>query len=96
MDQMEAICAKMDGMPLFSDERDDLTDSIFADAMPLLFDPEGRVTLSDDLRSHANLGDTVAFVGKGRMFQIWNPDDFAQHQETARQRAKKLSIRQGD
>ena len=98
MDQMEAMCAQVDHLPLFSDERDALTDSIFADAVPLAFDPEGRITLTDDLRDHAGLSESVAFVGKGRMFQLWSPEAFATHQADARARAKRqnLSLRRGD
>jgi MraZ protein len=98
MDQMESMCAQMDHLPLFSDDRDALTDSIFADAVPLAFDPEGRITLTDELRDHANLSESVAFVGKGRMFQLWSPEAFTIHQAGARARAKtqNLSLRRGD
>ena len=86
--RMEQISASADRLDLFSDEHDDLSATIFADATQLTFDGEGRITLPKDLADHADIADHAAFVGRGRTFQIWEPDAFIRHQEAARDRAR--------
>lgn len=88
MDRMERLSAELDRLDLFSEDQNDLTASIFADAQQLPFDPEGRVTLPEAFCAHAQLTEQVAFVGQGATFQLWNPNLFAQHQEDARARLK--------
>ena len=75
----------------FSDEQDDLTDLIFADAKEFPFDSTGRIVLTDKLLQHAGITDSAVFVGKGRKFQIWNPENWAK--EEARIRAEALKNR---
>jgi MraZ protein len=75
-------------MDLFSQGRDDWADALFADAQALAFDSEGRITLSQEMCQHSEITDTVAFVGRGPTFQMWNPEKFKVHQEAARQRLK--------
>jgi MraZ protein len=79
----------VDALDLFSDRQDDLMATIFADARQLAFDGEGRIVLPDDMLAHANIRDSVAFVGRGPTFQIWEPETFRQHQEAARARARR-------
>ena len=86
MQRMKIISESVDNLDLFSEDQDDFASTIFADAHQLNFDSDGRIILPEDLCLHANLKDTVAFVGRGTTFQLWNPDAFAQHQQTARQR----------
>lgn len=88
MDRMQRLSAELDRLDPFSEEQNDLTASIFADAQQLPFDPEGRVTLPETFCAHAQLTDQVAFVGQGATFQLWNPDLFVAHQEAARARLK--------
>ena len=85
-DRMEQISRSVDGLDLFSDRQDDLTATIFADARQLAFDGEGRIMLPEDLLAHAGIAERAAFVGRGPTFQIWEPEAFAAHQETARAR----------
>ena len=42
----------------------------------LKVDGEGRVILSDTLKSHAGITEAIAFVGLGHKFQIWEPGRF--------------------
>ncbi len=86
MQRMKVISESVDHLDLFSQDQDDLAATIFADAHQLSFDSDGRIILPEDLCTHANLEDKVAFVGRGTTFQLWNPNAFAQHQQTARQR----------
>jgi len=87
-DRMERLSRSMDGLDLFSQEQDDLAATIFADAHQLPFDSDGRIVLPELLARHAEIADRAAFVGRGPMFQIWNPEAFLRFQEEARARAK--------
>ncbi len=46
----------------------------------------GRIALPADLMEYAEIEDEVAFMGMGRMFQIWNPDSLAAYKAEARRR----------
>ena len=87
MDWMERLSASADEMDPFSAEQNDLTSLIFADARQLSFDTEGRIVLPEDLIAFAGLNETCAFVGKGKTFQIWEPQAFSVAQDEARKRA---------
>ena len=56
-------------------------------------DGEGRVVLSDELKTHASIKDAATFVGLGHKFQIWEPQRFRAHlaQATATLRAARRS-----
>jgi len=84
---MDRLSASTDRLDFFSPEQDDLTSLIFADSRQLPWDAEGRIMLPEDLAAHAGITDIAAFVGKGRTFQIWNPEAYRVASEEARQRA---------
>lgn len=92
IDRMKRLSESVDQLDVFSDERDDLSATIFADAQMMAFDGEGRIILPAPLIEHAELKDTVAFVGRGPTFQIWNPDLFQNHQEQARARTQEKKV----
>lgn len=88
IDRMEELSERIDALPEFSEERDALA-SLLADAQPLAFDGEGRIVLPELLSQHAGIGETAAFVGLGRTFQIWEPQRFEAHQHEMRDRARR-------
>jgi MraZ protein len=90
-DRFEELAARLDTLAEFSDARDALQ-SIMADAHQLALDPEGRIMLPQHLVAHAGIGATVAFVGLGRTFQLWNPEAFQRHQEEMRDRARQRGL----
>ena len=97
-EMMERLANEIDrSFDTFSSEQDDLTGLIYADAKEFPFDSTGRIVLTEKLMKHANITDKAAFVGKGRTFQIWNPDAYAEEEEKIRARAlqKRLSIKTG-
>jgi len=47
--------------------------ALFGQVERLVFDPEGRVILTDSLIQHAEITESVAFIGMGETFQIWEP-----------------------
>ena len=88
MDFMEEMKSRLGGFDLFSDEQDDLAFSIFSDSHQVPFDGEGRVVLPKELLEFAGITDRAAFVGKGDIFQIWEPDALYQKKRAARERAR--------
>ncbi len=87
-DFLERINESMETLDLFSKEHDDLATSILGNSHSLTFDPEGRIGMPAELRESAGITDRAAFVGKGPLFQIWEPDALRQHMAEARARAK--------
>jgi MraZ protein len=87
-DRMEEIQGRLDTVEEFSEEFDNLT-QLFADAQPLTIDGDGRVILSESLKEHAHIGDDVAFVGKGALFELWDPARYHEHGAAVRDRARR-------
>lgn len=75
----------------FSETQDNLTNLVFGDAKRFPFDSTGRIVLSEKLLKHAGIIDNAVFVGKGRKFQIWTPENW--EKEEARVRAEALKNR---
>lgn len=88
IDRMEEVSDRIDQLAEFSEDRDALS-SILADAEPLAFDGEGRIVLPEALCKHAGITENAAFVGRGRTFQIWEPQRFQAHQQEMRERARR-------
>lgn len=105
MDRMEKLSTQIDQtMDPFSIDRDSIESAVFADAVIMRFDKDGRVVIPQSLLEHARIGVSaangacekgeakVAFVGRGATFQLWNPDDFHIHQMDARAKLMKRAI----
>lgn len=88
MDFVDQLTSGMDNYALFSEQHSALSTSIFADGHELAFDIDGRIILPEELLSFAGITDRVAFVGKGRLFQIWEPGAAAEHKSAARKQAE--------
>ncbi len=88
MDFMERLSDSAQDFDVFSPEQSDLSDLIFADSRQLPWDPEGRIVLPEDILAHANISETVAFVGKGQTFQLWEPAAYEAVMAEARARAR--------
>lgn len=86
-DLLDKLAADMENsLDFFSQEQDNLTNLIFGDAKRFVFDSTGRIMLTEKLLKHAQITDAAVFVGKGRKFQIWNPQNW--EKEEARIRAE--------
>lgn len=79
--------------PIYSDEREQLSAATFGTSEILKLDGEGRIMLTDAVREHAGLTDTVSFVGLGQKFQIWEPERFREHLSNARSRVREARSR---
>ena len=96
MDWMQSLIEGTRQVDLFSQEHDDLTASLFADAKQLAFDGEGRIMLPEALCAHAKLSEAAAFAGRGKYFEIWEPQALEAYKTEARRRAaeKQRTLRQ--
>lgn len=85
-----AIHDRINSYAEFSAERADLEDTLLASLNQMTMDKEGRVQLPQSLLEHAGLaapGEAV-FVGRGRNFQIWEPQAWAARDAAAKARFK--------
>ena len=71
--EIEALIA---GFSPYSDQREKFSLAFFGTSETLKIDGEGRVQLTETLKAHAAIVDTVSFVGLGHKFQIWEPGRF--------------------
>lgn len=96
MDWMQSLIESTRQVDLFSPEHDDLTAALFPDAKQLPFDGEGRIMLPEALCAHARLTESAAFAGRGRYFEIWEPQALEAYKAEARKRAadKQRTLRQ--
>ena len=88
----EELAGPMQRLDLFSDDEDDMGYALYADASPCAPDKDGRVILSEALALHAELADSVTFVGLRRKFEIWEPTAYRAHRAAALERAKSRKI----
>jgi MraZ protein len=91
-DFLNAMLNKIEAFPLFSAERENLTNSIMPFVRRVGFDGEGRIVLPADLiaESGARLDDVAVFVGRGFSFQIWREDEWSRRAKEARAQASQL------
>lgn len=80
MAELEALVKRF---PAYSRERELLSTSVFGLSQQVKLDGEGRFMVTDLMRSHAGISDTVVFVGLDHKFQIWSPERFAERQKAA-------------
>lgn len=60
----------------YSEQREQFALSLYGTSETLKIDGEGRVVLTDMLKTHAGVTDAITFVGLGHKFQIWEPGRF--------------------
>lgn len=89
---MARISDSLDALDMFSDEQDDLATVIMNHAEALTFDPEGRIVLPGRFLEHAGISAQAIFVGRGRRFQIWNPETFEDHNRRAYERVRSNGV----
>jgi MraZ protein len=90
-DHLTEMMEGLNTLDQYSDRRDDLA-LVFAESRALQIDGEGRIVIPDDLKDHAQIGEEVAFVGLGTMFQMWEPGRFNRHRAEARERSRRGGV----
>jgi MraZ protein len=78
--ELEALVKRF---PAYSRERELLSTSVFGMSQQVKLDGEGRFVVTDMMRSHAGISDTIVFVGLDHKFQVWSPERFAGRQTAA-------------
>jgi MraZ protein len=79
----------------YSEEREQFSTALFGTSEVLKIDGEGRVGLTESLKSHAGIGDEATFAGLGHKFQIWEPGHFRAELAEATERIRALKRQLG-
>lgn len=87
MSRIEALSEKIETLDPFSEEHDAFAATILGGSVQLSFDSEGRVNLPTDLLESVGISSEAVFVGKGKTFEIWEPEAFKVHAEETRKLA---------
>ena len=75
-DRIEKISNAIDSLNPFEEKKDYFATSILSESVNLIFDTEGRVSLTKKLLQHSKIKTKILFVGLGKTFQIWEPTLF--------------------
>ena len=86
-DRIERLSNTIDTLNPFEEKRDYFATSILSESENLIFDTEGRVSISAKLINHAKIKSNILFVGLGKTFQIWDPKNFEKFKSFARKKA---------
>jgi MraZ protein len=89
---LELLSQSLEKQDLPPDVFEMIETTIFGGAVQLPFDSEGRISLPQNLCASVGIAEEVAFVGRRKTFQLWDPQKFAAHESTARSKAKAKDI----
>ncbi|MDE3060975.1 MAG: cell division/cell wall cluster transcriptional repressor MraZ [Pseudomonadota bacterium] len=73
MARLAKLNQRIEKLDPYSEERDAFATVLFGESVQLTFDSEGRVMLPESLLKIAKLSEQATFVGKGEIFEIWEP-----------------------
>ena len=85
MNRISKLNQRIEKFDPYSEERDAFATTIFGESVQLAFDPEGRVTLPESFIAAASLSEQATIVGKGEIFEIWEPRAFEIQAKRARE-----------
>lgn len=83
--KMQEMCEYIESLDAFSTKREAMETIILGGSEQLHIDAKGRISLSEKLIEFAGIGTDIAFVGKGRTFEIWSVDSLSAHVAKARE-----------
>lgn len=86
--RIEELSKKIDSLDPFSDEKDAFSTIVLGGSAQLQFDKDGRILLPKNLIEFANIKDKAIFIGKGQIFEIWEPVAFELHKNESREKIK--------
>lgn len=92
VDYMTQLSDALDNPDMPDDLRDLIETTVFGGSVRLPIDPEGRITLPEGLTGFAGIGEEIAFVGRRRTFQLWEPQAFAAHEAASRDQGRTANI----
>lgn len=88
LSRIKELSKIIENLDPYSDERDAFEAVILSESMQLQFDGEGRVVLPSHLMQTAKITDQACFVGKGVVFEIWQPKLFEEYLKSAKELAR--------
>lgn len=88
MERFEKMNARIEEMDPFSEEREAFADTLFGQSVMINVDGEGRASLPPHLLQAAGISEEALFVGKGEVFEIWEPKAYEKHSAQARATVK--------
>jgi MraZ protein len=91
---LELLSQSLEKQNLPSDVYELIETTIFGGSVQLPFDGEGRISLPQNLAAAVGIDSEVAFVGRRKTFQLWDPKKLTAHEAAARSaaRAKDISL----
>ena len=91
---LELLSQSLERQDLSPETYELIETTIFGGSQQLLFDGEGRITLPNNLAASVGITDEVAFVGRRKTFQLWDPKKLTAHDSASRSaaRAKDISL----
>lgn len=87
-ERINELSKKIDDLDPFSEEKDAFATIILGGSAQLQLDKDGRILLPKNLMNFAEISDSAIFIGKGQIFEIWNPNLFKKHIQEARAKIK--------
>lgn len=88
MNRIMKLNSRVEKFDPYSEERDAFATMLFGESVQLAFDPEGRVMLPESFIANVGLSEQATIVGKGEIFEIWEPKAFEAHVKRARELVK--------
>lgn len=85
---IEKVNESLEGFAPYSDEHDEFSLALMSGLVELSFDGNGRIILPQDLMEFAGISEYATFAGKGKTFQIWEPEAFRRELDKARNKVK--------
>jgi MraZ protein len=89
---LELLSQSLEKQDLPPDVFELIETTIFGGSVQLPFDGEGRISLPQNLLTGVGITEEVAFVGRRKTFQIWDPKKLAAHENAARAKARAKDI----
>lgn len=75
---------RLENLDPFSLETNRISLLIHGGGVFMKLDPEGRLMVTDFIRSYTGIEGEVTFAGRADYFQLWRPDQFQSAQNAAR------------
>jgi MraZ protein len=91
---LELLSHSLEKQDLPSDVYELIESTIFGGSVQLPFDGEGRISLPLTITAAVGITHEVAFVGRRKTFQLWDPKKLTAHEAATRAaaRAKDISL----
>ncbi|MDR1499222.1 MAG: division/cell wall cluster transcriptional repressor MraZ [Rickettsiales bacterium] len=86
--RIEELSKKIDDLDPFSNEKDAFSAVVLGGSAQLQIDKDGRILLPKNLMDFANITANAVFIGKGQIFEVWEPAAFSEYLAEARNKVK--------